>query len=146
MFNLYLIVKKCMSKKLNIILSVVIGLVACAGIILGSILINNSRLANTKGSVTIELVDLDEKIVSSNKIRFKEEDSLVSIVSNNYENVTIENGMLLSIEDFTTDTVNWRYYISILVNGDYSNFGINDIELVDGMIITFKLVEYIPYE
>ena len=135
-----------MSKKLNIILTIIISLIACIGIVFTIIFINNPDFAKTKGTVTIELVDLDDKKVLSKDINFKEKDTLVSIVSNEFDNVLIENGMVITIEEFTTDTLDWSVYISILVNGEYSMLGINDIELVDELIVTFKMEEYIPYE
>ena len=135
-----------MSKKLNIILTIIISLIACIGIVFTIIFINNPDFAKTKGTVTIELVDLDDKLVLSKDINFKEKDTLVSIVSDEFDNVLIENGMVITIEEFTTDTLNWSVYISILVNGEYSMVGINDIELVDELIVTFKMEEYIPYE
>lgn len=135
-----------MSKKLNIILTIIISLIACIGIVFTIIFINNPDFAKTKGTVTIELVDLDDKKVLSKDINFKEKDTLVSIVSDEFDNVLIENGMVITIEEFTTDTLNWSVYISILVNGEYSMVGINDIELVDELIVTFKMEEYIPYE
>ena len=135
-----------MSKKLNIILTIIISLIACIGIVLTIIFINNPDFAKTKGTVTIELVDLDDKLVLSKDINFKEKDTLVSIVSDEFDNVLIENGMVITIEEFSTDTLNWSVYISILVNGEYSMVGINDIELVDELIVTFKMEEYIPYE
>lgn len=135
-----------MSKKLNIILTIIISLIACIGIVFTIIFINNPDFAKTKGTVTIELVDLDDKKVLSKDINFKEKDTLVSIVSDEFDNVLIENGMVITIEELTTDTINWSVYISILVNGEYSMVGINDIELVDELIVTFKMEEYIPYE
>ena len=135
-----------MSKKLNIILTIIISLIACIGIVFTIIFINNPDFAKTKGTVTIELVDLDDNLVLSKDINFKEKDTLVSIVSDEFDNVLIENGMVITIEEFTTDTLNWSVYISILVNGEYSMVGINDIELVDELIVTFKMEEYIPYE
>lgn len=135
-----------MSKKLNIILTIIISLFACIGIVFTIIFINNPDFAKTKGTVTIELVDLDDKKVLSKDINFKEKDTLVSIVSDEFDNVLIENGMVITIEELTTDTINWSVYISILVNGEYSMVGINDIELVDELIVTFKMEEYIPYE
>ena len=135
-----------MSKKLNIILTIIISLIACIGSVFTIIFINNPDFAKTKGTVTIELVDLDDKKVLSKDINFKEKDTLVSIVSDEFDNVLIENGMVITIEELTTDTINWSVYISILVNGEYSMVGINDIELVDELIVTFKMEEYIPYE
>ena len=135
-----------MSKKLNIILTIIISLIACIGIVFTIIFINNPDFAKTKGTVTIELIDLDDKKVLSKDINFKEKDTLVSIVSDEFDNVLIENCMVITIEEFTTDTLNWSVYISILVNGEYSMVGINDIELVDELIVTFKMEEYIPYE
>ena len=135
-----------MSKKLNIILTIIISLIACIGIVFTIIFINNPDFAKTKGTVTIELVDLDDNLVLSKDINFKEKDTLVSIVSDEFDNVLIENGMVITIEELTTDTINWSVYISILVNGEYSMVGINDIELVDELIVTFKMEEYIPYE
>lgn len=135
-----------MSKKLNIILTIIISLIACIGIVFTIIFINNPDFAKTKGTVTIELVDLDDNLVLSKDINFKEKDTLVSIVSDEFDNVLIENGMVITIEEFTTDTINWSVYISILVNGEYSMVGINDIELIDELIVTFKMEEYIPYE
>lgn len=135
-----------MNKKLNTILTIVISFIVVIGIIIAFIVINNQSSAKTNGTVTIELMDLSERLVSSKKIEFNEEDTLVILVKENYDNVYIENNMLLAIENFTTDTANWSHYISILVNGEYSMEGINNIELTNGMIITFKLVEYIPYE
>ena len=59
----------------------------------------------------------------------------------NFENVTFDNGMLMTIEDFVTPPT-WQYFIYVLVDDEASQVGISDIEFTDGTKITLQVTMY----
>ena len=66
---------------------------------------------------------------------------LVDLVSNNFSNVTFDNGMIMSIEDYVTPA-DWSTFLSIYVDGEMSMVGLNDIVFKDGTKISFIITEY----
>ena len=60
-------------------------------------------------------------------IKFNEGDTLVKLLQDNYDNVTIENGMIMTFEDYVTPS-DWSSYICIYVNDEMSMVGILEIQ------------------
>ena len=85
--------------------------------------------------------DLMEQLLYK-KIDFKEGDTIQYLLEENFDNVVIENGMLMFIETFTTDP-DLSAFISICVNSEMSIVGLLEIEFVDGIVISFVMTEYI---
>ena len=82
-------------------------------------------------------------IIKEKQIPFNEGDLLVDLISNNFENVTYESGMIMSILDYTTPS-DWSTFISIYVNGEASLVGLKDIVFENGTKISFIITEYNP--
>lgn len=98
-------------------------------------------VSKEEGKIEVVLVDLDGTVVSEKEIEFKKNDTLEKLLKENYSNVVIKDGMLMSIDKFTTPT-DWSRYISIYVDDEISNYGVLDIKFIDGTKISFVMVEY----
>ena len=92
--------------------------------------------------VYMQLIDKEGNIIFDEAKREKNQDNLYDILVK-YHDVRAENstyGMII----FDIDSVKTKFYsesyISILVNGKYSSFGISNIYVYDGIRITFKEV------
>lgn len=104
------------------------------------------------GTITIELINEQEERTSTD-IEFTEEDDLLMLMQAhfdvecadmNYQKTSCENtrmggNILLRIDQLDTDWTN--DYIAIYVDGEYSNYGIDDILLMDGSTYTFEYTE-----
>ena len=121
---------------------IVLTIIALVVLVLGGMIFSKTFSSTSDGSITVELVELDGSLKSSKEIEFETGDQLLTLIEENYENVIVENGMLMSIDTFTTAS-DWSTFISIDVNGEASMVGLNDIEYEDGMIISFKMTEFI---
>ncbi len=104
-----------------------------------------------QGTITITLVDEIGDTISSKQYTFTEEDTLFSILNDNYEvgcadstyHLTdvceaqlFNSRIILKIDSVETDWVNT--YISIYENNEYSNLGIDSLVLNDGDIFLFE--------
>ena len=128
-----------MSKKFKKIVLTIISLLV---LVLGSLYLSNNFPSKTQGDVLIELIDIEGNISDSRQIEYQEGDTLVSLVESNYDNVLIENGMLMTIEDFETAS-DWSTFISIYVNDEMSMVGINDIMFDNNTKISFVMTEFV---
>ena len=128
-----------MSKKFKKIVLTIISLLV---LVLGSLYLSNNFTSKTQGDVLIELIDIDGNISDSRHIDYQKGDTLVSLIESNYDNVLIENGMLMTIEDFETAS-DWSTFISIYVNDEMSMVGINDIMFDDNTKISFVMTEFV---
>ncbi len=129
-------------KKKNLILTIALSIVAVGALVFGGIMIGKHYSSKSDGQIEIKLIELDGNVKSDKQIDFKTGDTLVYLVKSNYENVVIENGMLMSIDTFTT-APDWSTFISIYVNNEMSMVGINDIQFVNGTLISFVMTEFI---
>ena len=95
------------------------------------------------GVVTIEYVSADDTIVKSKNITFYEGESIVTLIEENFENVTFNDGMLISIEDYVTPT-DWSSFIGVYVDDVMSNYGLADANFTftDGTKISLKVTIY----
>ncbi len=125
-------------KKLMIItiLSVIILVV----LVLTIRYISKDFVTKNSGEITIVLVDIDGNEVKSKEIKFNENDTLVSLITNNFNNVKIENGMLMSIESFETPQ-DFSTFISIYVDDKMSDVGLKDIKFKDQTKISFIMTK-----
>ena len=129
-------------KKLNLILTITISVVAAIGLFFVVYFITSGTKADSEGKVVIELIDIDESIIKTKEIEFYVEDTLSKVISDNFENVVFDKGMLMSIENYVTPT-DWSTFISVYVNGEMSMVGINDIKLEDGLKVSLIITEFI---
>ena len=128
--------------KKNFILKSILSVVALGLIVLCVVLLHNSFKPDYDGIVTVEVIDLDGSIIKKKEIEFKENDQLMNLIENNFNNVTYQNGMIMSIEDYNTPS-DWSTFLSIYVDDEMSMVGLADIVFIDGTKISLIITEYI---
>ena len=131
-----------MKDKKKLIQTIVLSVTALIVFVVVSVVVSRHFTSTSDGKLEVLLVDLDGKTTVEKEIDFKEGDTLQYLLEENFSNVVIENGMLMSIEDFTT-APDWSTFISIYVDNEMSMVGLLDIEFTDGTIISFVMTEYI---
>lgn len=97
--------------------------------------------ADDEGSLKIAYVLLDGTKAKEVELKFTKEDTLKELVSKNFSNVTFDNGMIMSMEDYVTPK-DYHTFLSIYVDNEMSLYGINDINLKNGMIVEFRITEF----
>ena len=105
-------------------------------------LVGCSNQASGSGTVKVELVDLDGSVMKEESITFDSEDTLKELIEENFDNVVFDNGMLMEIEDYKTPS-DWKTFISVYVDGKMSMVGILEIKLVDNMVVSLIITEFI---
>ena len=131
-----------MKDKKNLILTIILSVVAVIILVGAVIILNSSYAPKENGEIKIQLVDVENEVLTEKTIEFYEGESLQYLIEKNFENVVFENGMIMSFESFTTPS-DWSMFLMIYVNGAESYVGLADIKFTDGTIITFKITEYI---
>jgi hypothetical protein len=134
--------KLIMKNKKNLILTIILSLVAVIILIGAIIILNDSYKPEVDGQIQVELIDLNGNVVLEKTIEFQEGNTLKYLIEQNFSNVVIEDGMLMSIESFKTAS-DWSTFIMIYVDNEESMFGLLDIEFTNGTLISFKMTEYI---
>ena len=101
--------------------------------------VNKPVEADTKGEITVILIDKSLNEVDNKKIKFEEGSTFVELLENNFD-VVIEDGMLLkidSLEAYNTE----KEFIKIYIECDPSNKGVKLITPKDGTIYRFVIEE-----
>lgn len=133
-----------MNKK-KLILTVVSAVVAVAILIACFFIINNVIEAKGDGTISIEVVALDGSLMKEKDVVFHEGDTLQKLIEDNFDSVIFDDTgygpFIKGIEGYVTPD-DWSSYISILVDGIYSEVGIGDIVFVDGTKITLKISSF----
>lgn len=124
------------------LISIVSSIIAVVVLVVCFVFINSQYQAKYDGEIKIELVDLDGKILKERDVKFSTGDDLEILISENFDNVLFENGMLMNIENYETPT-DWSTFICIYVDNEMSNVGIADIAFEDEMIISLRITEFI---
>ena len=132
-------------KKNNIILTSVISFLCLAALIVVVIIKNTNEKAKGDGAIIVELLDVDNSMIKSKDIIYYEGDILTQLITDNFDNVVFDSGMLMEIENYKTPA-DWSTFICVYVNGEMSMIGISDIVIANGMKISLIITEYIPYE
>ncbi|MGN1277482.1 MAG: DUF4430 domain-containing protein [Floccifex sp.] len=122
------------SKKLIVTVVVLVAIVAA---LFGRQILSQSK---ADGSIQVEVIDLEQNVLQDKSVDFMEGDTLVDLVEENFDNVTIDNGMLMTIDELTTPE-DWSSFICIYVDDEMSDVGINDIVVKDGMKVSFIMTE-----
>ncbi len=128
--------------KKNLILKIVLSVIALGVVVLCVVLLHNSFKPDYDGIITVEVIDLDGSVINKKEIEFKENDQLMNLIEDNFNNVTYQNGMIMSVEDYNTPS-DWSTFISIYVNDEISPVGLADIVFTDGTKISLIITEYI---
>lgn len=134
--------KLIMKNKKNLILTIILSLVAVIILIGAIIILNNSYKPEVDGQIQVELIDLNGNVVLEKTIEFQEGNTLKYLIEENFSNVVIEDGMLMSIESFETAS-DWSTFIMIYVDNEESMVGLLDIEFTNGTLISFKMTEFV---
>ena len=111
-------------------------------LVLALLLVGCSNSASSSGKIKVELVALDGTIIEDETIKFIEGDTLANLISEEFDNVVISDGMLMEIEDYKTPS-NWETFISIYVNDKMSMVGIYDIKLENNMVVSLRITKFI---
>ena len=90
------------------------------------------------GSITVKVTDLDQKLIKEKKIVFNTGDKLTDLVSKNFDNVLIKDGMLMNIETLVTPA-DWAQFIAIWTNGKLAEVGIETLPYGDGDVLEFRM-------
>lgn len=90
------------------------------------------------GSITVKVTDLDQKLIKEKKIVFNTGDKLTDLVSKNFDNVLIKDGMLMNIESLVTPA-DWAQFIAIWTNGKLAEVGIETLPYGDGDVLEFRM-------
>ena len=102
---------------------------------------NKSKVKRAEdGSITVEIIVSNiDSIILSDKTYKTDNSSLYDLMDANYTLKTDDGSygkILLGIDNLITDFN--TTYISILVNGEYAQYGISSLQISDGDVFTFK--------
>lgn len=128
--------------KKNLIIKIILSVIAVGIIALSVYFLKDSFKPDYDGVITVEVINLDNEVVKTKEITFKENDELTILIENNFNNVTYQNGMIMSIENYNTPA-DWSTFISIYVDNEMSEVGLSDIEFKDGTKISLIITEFI---
>lgn len=100
------------------------------------------KSAKDNGYITVEVKNLDDSILVSEEIAFKRGDQLMDLIQENFDNVTYNDGMIMSIDSYVTPA-DWSTFLWIYVDGKSSDVGLGQIEFTDGTVITLAITAYV---
>lgn len=130
--------------KKELIIKIILTIIVLIIVSLVSIFLLKTKESTTKGIVIIEVIELNNEKVIYDEIPFKEGDTLLGLLKANYtlrSDDSYGSTFLYDINDVKTgnDT-----FLGIYVNGEMSMVGVDLIELVDGLIVSFRvtLIDY----
>ena len=95
------------------------------------------------GHITITVKDENGKVLADKEVGFKAGQTVADLLEANFENVTIDNGFLMTLESLTTPA-DYHTYIAFYVNGEYAMQGVTTQPFTDGDKIEFVNTVYIP--
>ena len=130
-----------MKKRKNLILTAILSFIGVIVFVIASVMVSSHFASQNSGQIQVELINLEGVTTLEKEVEFEEGDTLEFLLKENFDNVVIENGMLMSIEDFTTPS-DWSTYISIHVDNEISQVGLLEIEFEDGTLISFVMTEF----
>jgi hypothetical protein len=131
--------------KKELIFKIVVTFIGIVVVALVGIFLLRDNTSDTKGDITIEVINLNGEKVINDKISFKEGDTLLGLLKENYElrsDDSYGSTFIYDIDDVKTgnDT-----FLGIYVNDEMSMVGVDLIELEDGLIVSFR-VTIIDYD
>ena len=130
-----------MNKK-KLVLSVVLSVVLVVVMLTAIYFTTKEFTPDYDGTITVEVIGLDNEIVKSKEIEFKNGDKLISLVESNFNDFVIEDSeygaYIVNIENIIK--VDDLYvYVAIYVNGEYATAGVDTTEIVEGSSYAFKV-------
>lgn len=131
--------------KKELIFKIVVTFIGIVVVALVGIFLLRENTSDTKGDITIEVINLNGEKVINDEISFKEGDTLLGLLKENYElrsDDSYGSTFIYDIDDVKTgnDT-----FLGIYVNDEMSMVGVDLIELEDGLIVSFR-VTIIDYD
>ena len=122
--------------------TIILAALAIVVLAVTCIMVSRHYASKGDGTIQVELVNLEGVTILEKEVIFNEGDTLAGLLEENFSNVVIENGMLMSIESFV-NAPDWSTFISIYVDGEMSMVGLLEIEFVDGTVLSFRMTEFI---
>ena len=123
----------------NLILKIVVSILLIATVIITLVLANKNEVKNDEIYNVNIVVSNREETIRDDNYQVKSDVTLFNLLDTNYDIVydeTIYGVRLLGIDTIITDFKS--SYIAIYVDNKYSNYGISNIKLYDGIKISFK--------
>jgi hypothetical protein len=134
-------------KNKNLILKIILSIIALGLIVTSFIIISEKEKAKDNGVIIVELIDIDNKVISNKEINFKKGDNLLNLLEENYDlkyDSYIYGAYITKIGELDV-TNNNEYFIRIDIDGVVSDRGVSQIKLVNNMKITFSLIKIGEY-
>lgn len=134
-------------KNKNLILKIILSIIALGLIVTSFIIISEKEKAKDNGVIIVELIDIDNKVISNKEINFKKGDNLLNLLEENYNlkyDSYIYGAYITKIGELDV-TNNNEYFIRIDIDGVVSDRGVSQIKLVNNMKITFSLIKIGEY-
>lgn len=111
---------------------------ALAVLVFAALKIKEVYFPKYDGKITVEVVDLGGTRKKTKQINFNTGDALVKLLEENFTNVKMENGMLMTIETLETPE-DWSSFICVYVDDKMSEVGIEEIKFKDGTKISLVM-------
>lgn len=135
------------SNKTEFILKTIITVILIVGLAIGGGLFLRKYISNGDGTMTIQVVDQDGKLVINDKWKFNDGDTALGILKEHYvirSNESFGMTIIYDINDVKTDGN--HYFLALYNNDEMSMVGIDSIKLVDGIVLKFEVTLNIYYE
>ena len=134
-----------MNKK-KLVLSVVLSVVLVVVMLTVIYFTTKEFTPDYDGTITVEVIGLDNEVVKSKEIEFKNGDKLIDLVAANFDNFIVEDSeygaYILNIE-YIIKAEDSYLFVAIYVNGEYASSGIDTLEFNDSDKITFKAESWV---
>ncbi len=125
----------------KLILKIIYSIIALGLIITVFVMLAKREEAKDNGTITIELIDLENNVLSTKSHNYKAGDTLFKILDDNYD-IEYENsvfgGYIIKIDSLHAPNKN-ELFIKILVNDEFSTVGVSQIKLENKLKVTFIL-------
>lgn len=125
----------------KLILKIIYSIIVLGLIITGFVMLAKREEAKDNGTITIELIDLENNVLSTEYHNYKAGDTLFKILDDNYD-IEYENSVfgvyIIKIDSLHAPNKN-ELFIKILVNDEFSTVGVSQIKLENKFKVTFIL-------
>lgn len=125
----------------KIIFKVIISIIALAVLGTAIYFVTKAFEPKSDGTIVVEVIDLDGQTIKSKEIEFVVGDELTVLIQENFANVTYDDGMIVSIENYTTPS-DWSTFLSLYVDDEMSMVGLAQVEFKDGTIISLRITKF----